>query len=96
MQTECSADLFGFVPVEGRAVVAAVDGGKSSLDFNSTDVTCVSNGKFTTFKNKLYNFWSESTIVSTITGKNGFTQTTCAAPAPRVAVGEYDVHEVDG
>jgi len=27
MQTECSADLFGFVPVEGRAVVAAFDGG---------------------------------------------------------------------
>jgi len=27
MQTECSADLFGFVAVEGRAVVAAFDGG---------------------------------------------------------------------
>src|SRR6516162_7421461 len=27
MQTECSADLFGFAPVEGRAVVAAFDGG---------------------------------------------------------------------
>jgi hypothetical protein len=27
MQTECSADLFGFVPVEGRNVVAAFDGG---------------------------------------------------------------------
>jgi hypothetical protein len=27
MQTECSADLFGFVPVEGRTVVAAFDGG---------------------------------------------------------------------
>src|SRR5207248_3259388 len=27
MRTECSADLFGFVPVEGRAVVAAFDGG---------------------------------------------------------------------
>jgi hypothetical protein len=27
MQTECSADLFGFVPVEGRKVVAAFDGG---------------------------------------------------------------------
>jgi hypothetical protein len=27
MQTECSADLFGFVSVEGRAVVAAFDGG---------------------------------------------------------------------
>ena len=25
MQTECSADLFGFAPVEGRAVVAAFD-----------------------------------------------------------------------
>ena len=24
MRTECSADLFGFVPVEGRAVVAAL------------------------------------------------------------------------
>jgi DDE family transposase len=27
MQTECSADLFGFVAVEGRKVVAAFDGG---------------------------------------------------------------------
>src|SRR5438128_4617081 len=27
MRTECSADLFGFAPVEGRAVVAAFDGG---------------------------------------------------------------------
>src|ERR671926_802508 len=27
MPTECSADLFGFAPVEGRAVVAAFDGG---------------------------------------------------------------------
>jgi hypothetical protein len=27
MQTECSADLFGFAPVEGRTVVAAFDGG---------------------------------------------------------------------
>jgi Transposase DDE domain group 1 len=32
MQTECSADLFGFVPVEGRAVVAAFDGGKMTSD----------------------------------------------------------------
>jgi hypothetical protein len=28
MQTECSADLFGFARVEGRAVVAGFDGGK--------------------------------------------------------------------
>src|SRR4051794_25786902 len=27
MRTECSTDLFGFAPVEGRAVVAAFDGG---------------------------------------------------------------------
>jgi hypothetical protein len=27
MQTECSADLFGFAPVDGRKVVAAFDGG---------------------------------------------------------------------
>lgn len=32
MQTECSADLFGFTPVEGRAVVAAFDGGKMTSD----------------------------------------------------------------
>src|ERR1700746_2108752 len=32
MQTECSADLFGFAPVEGRAVVAGVDGGKITSD----------------------------------------------------------------
>ncbi len=32
MQTECSADLFGFASVEGRAVVAAFDGGKMTSD----------------------------------------------------------------
>jgi hypothetical protein len=32
MQTECSADLFGFAPVEGRAVVAGFDGGRMTSD----------------------------------------------------------------
>jgi len=32
MPTECSADLFGFAPVEGRAVVAAFDGGTITSD----------------------------------------------------------------
>ena len=32
MHTECSADLFGFVPVAGRAVVAAFDGGTMTSD----------------------------------------------------------------
>ena len=32
MPTECSADLFGFAPVEGRAVVAAFDGGAITSD----------------------------------------------------------------
>lgn len=32
MQTECSADLFGFAHVEGRSVVAAFDGGKITSD----------------------------------------------------------------
>ena len=32
MPTECSADLFGFTPVEGREVVAAFDGGAISSD----------------------------------------------------------------
>src|SRR5215210_655944 len=32
MQTECSADLFGFAPLDGRAVVAAFDGGKLTSD----------------------------------------------------------------
>ena len=32
MQTECTADLFGFAPVEGRAVVAAFDGGRMTSD----------------------------------------------------------------
>ncbi len=32
MQTECSADLFGFAPVEGHPVVAAFDGGKMTSD----------------------------------------------------------------
>ena len=32
MQTECSADLFGFARVEGRAVAAGFDGGKMTSD----------------------------------------------------------------
>jgi hypothetical protein len=32
MPTECSADLFGFAPVEGRAVVAGFDGGPITSD----------------------------------------------------------------
>jgi Transposase DDE domain group 1 len=32
MQTECSADLFGFTPIEGRKVVAAFDGGQMTSD----------------------------------------------------------------
>ena len=32
MQTECSADLFGFTPVEGRNVVAAFDGGTMTTE----------------------------------------------------------------
>lgn len=32
MPTECSADLFGFAPVEGRAVVAGFDGGAVTSD----------------------------------------------------------------
>jgi hypothetical protein len=32
MQTECSADLFGFAAVEGRAVVAGFDGGKMTSE----------------------------------------------------------------
>ena len=32
MPTECSPDLFGFAPVEGRAVVAAFDGGAITSD----------------------------------------------------------------
>src|SRR5258706_5722194 len=32
MPTECSADLFGFAPVEGREVVAAFDGGEITSD----------------------------------------------------------------
>ena len=32
MQTECSADLFGFARVEGRAVVAGFDGGKMTSE----------------------------------------------------------------
>jgi len=32
MQTECSADLFGFAPVAGRAVVARFDGGRMTSD----------------------------------------------------------------
>ena len=32
MRTECSADLFDFAPVEGRAVVAGFDGGAITSD----------------------------------------------------------------
>ena len=32
MPTQCNPDLFGFAPVEGRAVVAAFDGGAMSSD----------------------------------------------------------------
>ena len=32
MQTECSADLFGFTPVEGRKVMAGFDGGQMSSE----------------------------------------------------------------
>ena len=32
MQTECSADLFGFARVEGRAVVATFDGGQMTSE----------------------------------------------------------------
>ena len=32
MQTECSADLFGFTAVAGRPVVAGFDGGKMTSD----------------------------------------------------------------
>src|SRR6516164_8245243 len=32
MQTECTPDLFGFAPVEGRDVVAAFDGGAMTSD----------------------------------------------------------------
>jgi hypothetical protein len=35
MPTECSADLFGFTPVEGREVVAAFDGGAITSDGGS-------------------------------------------------------------
>jgi Transposase DDE domain group 1 len=36
MRTECSADLFGFVAVEGHAVVAAFDGGKMTSEAGAT------------------------------------------------------------
>src|SRR5947208_15252259 len=32
MQTECSADLFGFAPVEGRQVVVGFDGGRMTSE----------------------------------------------------------------
>jgi hypothetical protein len=46
MPTECSADLFGLAPVEGRKVVAAFDAGAFSrlcrLDPNRLDVHVLS------------------------------------------------------
>jgi hypothetical protein len=35
MPTECSADLFGFAPVEGREMVAGFDGGAIISDAGS-------------------------------------------------------------
>src|ERR1700730_6059107 len=35
MPTECSADLFGFAPVEGRELVATFDGGAITSDAGS-------------------------------------------------------------
>jgi len=32
VQTECTPDLFGFARIEGRAVVAAFDGGTMTSD----------------------------------------------------------------
>jgi hypothetical protein len=32
MPTQCSRDLFGFAPVEGRRVEAAFDGGNATSD----------------------------------------------------------------
>jgi hypothetical protein len=36
MPTECTADLFGFAPVEGRKVVAAFDGGRMTSEAGAT------------------------------------------------------------
>ncbi len=36
MQTDCISDLFEFVPVEGRPVVAAFDGGSITSDAGAT------------------------------------------------------------
>jgi hypothetical protein len=44
MQTECTADFFGFEPVEGREVIAAFDAGAITSDApasrRSTVVIC--------------------------------------------------------
>src|SRR6202049_2555862 len=44
MQTECSADLFGFAPVEGRAVVAAFDGGRMTTETGAM-LLCATDGQ---------------------------------------------------
>jgi DDE family transposase len=51
MPTECSADLFGFAPVEGRSVVAAFDGGAitsegGSLLLGAADRAIAMMGRF--------------------------------------------------
>jgi hypothetical protein len=51
MPTECSRDLFGFAPVEGREVVAAFDGGAITSDagallLGATDRAIVMMGRF--------------------------------------------------
>jgi hypothetical protein len=45
MPTECSADLFGFAPVEGRQVVAGFDGG--TITFDAGERWCTEVGKLT-------------------------------------------------
>src|SRR5204863_7718120 len=53
MPTECSADLFGFAPVEGRQVVASFDGGAITSDagallLGETDRAIRLTARFTT------------------------------------------------
>jgi Transposase DDE domain group 1 len=77
MPTECSADLFGFAPVEGREVVAAFDGGAISSDagallLGATDQAIGMMGRFAScFHDERRPEWIEHEV-ATLVGQRVF------------------------
>ena len=63
MQPECIPDLFGFVPVEGRRVVAAFDGGSITSDAGALLLGATDRGLGAAF---LGNFRGEDALHSAL------------------------------